>query len=151
MRNSSMRHSWIKSRALFLIALPAVLFACGDSTSPQISVIGSYDAVVFTTTPTGGTPRDELQAGSTFTITLNSDGSTSGHLFVAANGTAPALNADMAGTWIRIDNSVVFTQTADTFVRDMTFAVQRNLTNVAVLLGDQVFSGTRITVLLGQA
>ncbi|MEP6550544.1 MAG: hypothetical protein ABJB95_05140, partial [Gemmatimonadales bacterium] len=142
MRNSLMRHSWIKSRALFLTAFPAVLFACGDSTSPQLSVVGSYEAVVFATTPSGGTPRDELQAGSTFTITLNSDGSTSGHLFVAANGTTPALNADMAGTWTRNGNSVSFTQTADTFVRNMTFAVQRVDTNVAVLLGDKVFSGT---------
>ncbi|MEO8580814.1 MAG: hypothetical protein ABI469_11240 [Gemmatimonadales bacterium] len=139
-----------KSRALFRIAIPAVLFACGDSTSPQISVVGSYQAVVFATTPSGGSPRDELQAGSTFTIRLNSDGSTSGHLFVAANGTTPALNADMTGTWTRTGNSVNFTQAADTFVRNMTFAVERVDTNVAVLLGDKVFSGTQITVLLGQ-
>lgn len=150
MKHSLMRYSWSKSRALFLVALPAVLFACSDSTSPQVSVIGTYDAVVFTTTPTGGTARDELQSGSTFTIALNSDGSTSGHLFVAANGITPALNADMTGTWTRNGDAIDFTQTADTFVRDMTFTIQQ-VSGAAVLLGDQVFSGTRITVMLGHA
>ncbi len=150
MRNKLMRHSWNKSRALFLIALPAVLFACGDSTSPQVSVVGRYDAVAFSTQPTGGTARDELQVGSTFTITLNSDGSTSGRLFVASNGTTPALNADMTGTWMRNGDAIDFTQTADTFVKDMTFTIQQAF-NKAALVGDQVFSGTRITVILGQS
>ena len=140
-----------KPSLLVLIGLPALLLACGDSTSPGTTVAGNYHAVFFNTTPTGGTARDEIQAGSTLTLNLNSDGTTSGHLHVAANGASPVFDADMAGTWSVNADVVTVTQAADTFVRNMAFTVQRVGRNVIGLAGDQVFSGTRINVTLWRA
>jgi len=54
----------------------------------------------------------------------------------------------MAGTWNESNNVVEFTQTADTFVRNMIFAVQPIATGVLDLVGDQVFSGTRVQLTL---
>jgi hypothetical protein len=139
-----------KTISLLAIGFPIVV-ACGDSTSPGIntgaSVAGSYAAIIFVTTPAGGSARNELQAGSTLTLTLNANGTTTGHLHIAANGASPAFDADMAGTWAVNNDVVTFTQTADTFVRNMAFAVQRAGSQV-LLVGDQVFSGTRVNLTL---
>jgi hypothetical protein len=54
----------------------------------------------------------------------------------------------MAGTWAQNGDVVMFMQAADTFVRNMTFTIQRISTSVAFLVGDQVFSGTRINLTL---
>jgi hypothetical protein len=132
-----------------LIVLPLIL-ACGDSTSPATSVVGSYSPTIFITTPSGGTARNELQAGSTLTLNLNSNGTLSGHLHVAANGAAPVFDADMAGTWSVNGDVVTFTQSADTFVRNMAFTIQRLGGNELLLVGDQVFSGTRVNLTLGR-
>ena len=86
--------------------------------------------------------------GSTLQITLNADGSTSGHMHLAASNGSPAADFDMAGTWNESNNVVDFTQTADTFVRNMIFAVQPIATGVLDLVGDQVFSGTRVQLTL---
>jgi len=127
------------------------MLACGDSTSPGPSVVGNYAAIIFVTTPSGGSARNELQAGSTLTFNLNSNGTISGHLHVAANGTAPVFDADMAGTWSVNGNVVTFTQAADTFVRNMAFTIQSEGGSVKFLVGDQVFSGTRVNLTLGRA
>ena len=81
-------------------------------------------------------------------MNLNSNGTTSGHLHVAANGTTPVVDADMAGTWTLNGDVVTFTQAADTFVRNMPFTVQRAGRNVVGMAGDLIFSGTRINVTL---
>jgi hypothetical protein len=140
-----------KSSSLLLIGLPAFALACGDSTAPGNTVAGNYTAASFVTTPTGGTARNELQAGSTLVLNLNSNGTTSGHLHVAANGTTPVFDADMTGTWTVNADVVDITQAADTFVRDMMFTVQRVSGNVVALVGDQVFSGGRVTVSLSRS
>jgi len=138
-----------RARTTLLICLPAFLLACGDSTSPGVTEVGSYSALTFFTQPAGGgVTRDELQAGGTMVLTLNSNGTTSGHLHVAANGTTPAFDADMAGTWSLNGDVVNFTQAADTFVRNMAWTVVRAGRNVVALLGDQVLSGTRISLSL---
>jgi hypothetical protein len=143
-----MRNLIRKSSSLLLAALPAVLLACGDSTAPGDTVVGNYTATSFTSTPTGGTARNEIQAGSTLTLNLNSNGTTSGHLHVAANGTNPVFDADMAGTWTATATTVDITQAADTFVRDMVFTIQRVGDSVTALVGDQVFVGGRVVVTL---
>ena len=143
-----MRQVFRKSSSLLLIGLPALFLGCSDSLSPGTSVVGKYDAIILVTTPSGGSARNELQAGGSLTITLNSDGSTSGHLHLAANGLTPVFDADMAGTWAQNGDVVTFTQAADTFIRNMTFTIQRISTSVAFLVGDQVFSGTRINLTL---
>jgi len=138
-----------RTRSTLLICLPAFLLACGDSTSPGVTEVGNYTAIAFFTAPPGsGSHRDELLAGGTFILSLNSNGTTSGHLHVAANGTTPVVDADMAGTWSLNGDVVRFTQAADTFVRNIAFTVQRAGRNVVGLFGDEVFSGTRVTVTL---
>jgi len=82
-------------------------------------------------------------------MVLSANGTTSGHLHVAASGSNPALDADMAGTWSRTGNVVTFSQNADTFVRDMAFTLDSNGSQW-MLIGDQGFSGTRVEVTLTQ-
>jgi hypothetical protein len=145
-----MRHSIRKSSSLLLTGLP-LLLACGDSTAPPPNIVGTYTPVAFTTTPSGGSERNEIQAGSTLTLILASDGSTSGHLHIAANGTNPVLDADMAGTFTQNGDVVTFTQAADTFVRNMVFRIETLGCCVVFLNGDQAVSGTRVSLSLSRA
>lgn len=144
-----MRQSFRRSTSLLLIALPLTL-ACDESTSPGPSAVGDWVAIVFLTTPSGGSARNELVAGSSLTLNLKSNGTTSGHLHVAANGATPAFDADMAGTWSVNGDVVTFTQAADTFVRNIAFTLQSVGGNEAFLVADQVFSGTRVKLMLGR-
>lgn len=125
----------------------AALAGCGDSTSPGNQPVGSYTAIIFVTTGASG-QTNQLLIGSTLQMTLAANGTTSGHLHLAASAGNPAFDADMAGTWTRDGDVVEFTQTADTFVQDMVFTIQPIAQNVWYLVGDQVFSGTRINLTL---
>jgi hypothetical protein len=145
---SFIRHSFRKSRSLLLIGLAGVLMGCDDSTGPSDPPVGNYTAVIFTTTPTGGSTRNELQAGSSLTLNLRPDGTTSGHLHIAANGQAPAFDADMAGSWTMTGNVIDITQAADTFVRNMAFTIQQLSSDTWVLVGDEVFNGVRVNLTL---
>ena len=145
-----MRESFKKSYSMLSIVLLALFLSCDSSTSPKDSVEGDYTALIFFTTPTGGSARNELQAGSSLNISLRSDGTTSGHLHVAAFGTNPAFDADMTGTWTQNGEEVEFTQAADTFVRDMVFRIERISVSPWALVGDEVFSGTRINLTLAR-
>jgi hypothetical protein len=80
--------------------------------------------------------------------TLNGNGTTTGHMHIAASNGNPAAEFDMAGTWTQNGNTIDFTQAADTFVRDMLFDVQPIATGVVDLVGDQVFSGTQVKLTL---
>jgi len=132
-------------------SIMAAAVACGsDSTAPRSSLVGSYTAVQWTTTGASG-QTDQVATGSTLQITLNADGTTAGHMHVAASGGAPAGDFDMAGGWAQNGNNVDFSQNADTFVRDMTFAMQPFTSNVWDLVGNQVFSGTQIKITLRRA
>lgn len=142
-----MRVSILRASAIFGIV--ATINACGsDSTSPNTSLAGSYTATEFVTTGGSG-QRNELLAGSTLAIELNANGTTTGHLHVAASGSTPVFDADMAGTWAKTGNVVKFSQSADTFVRDMDFTLESNGSKW-MLVGDKGFSGTRIQVTLTQ-
>jgi len=147
-----MRQSFRNTRALLLIALPAIVFACGGSDEPSTNPIaGTYAATFFQTTGSSG-QRNELMAGSTLTITLAANGTTTGHLHVAASGSNSVLDADMAGTWTANDNHVVtFTQSADTFVRNMDFAWSTDIQGLSTLTGSKAFSGTLVQITLTRA
>jgi hypothetical protein len=140
--------SLTKSRSLLLVAIPAMLLACDDPTSPPNPPVGNYTALIFVTTPTGGSARNELLAGSTLSLSLKSNGTTSGHLHLAANGSDPPFDADMAGTWTMNGDVVEFTQPADTFVKDMAFFFEPLTARVWHLVGDDVFDETRINLTL---
>lgn len=148
----------MKQSALGITAIlcSAVIMACGSDNGPTNaggggggSLAGSYTATQWVTTGGSG-QTNQIVAGSTLQITLNANGTTTGHLHIVASGNNPALDADMAGTWIQNGGTVDFTQNADTFVRDMLFAVVANGAKWA-LEGDQVFSGTDIKITLTQS
>jgi hypothetical protein len=135
-------------KAFTALTTIAVVAGCGDdSTAPQSGVVGSYTAFQWVTTGQSG-QTNQLTIGSTLQITLNANGSTSGHMHVAASNGAPAADVDLAGTWTEQNNTVDFTQVADNFLRDMIFAVQPIATGVWDLIGDDVFSGTRVQLTL---
>jgi hypothetical protein len=125
--------------------------ACGsDTTSPAQSAAGNYTAISWTTSGASG-QTNQLTAGSTLTLNLASNGTTSGHLHFAASGSNPALDADMAGTWTQSGTTVTFSQSADTFVRNMLFTLALDPANGWTLVGDQTFSGTNIKLILRRA
>jgi hypothetical protein len=139
-------------KSLAPIAVLVVAGGCGsESTSPQSpSLAGSYTAFEWVTTGGSG-QTNQLVAGSTLQITLNGNGSTTGHMHIAASNGNPTADFDMAGAWTQSGNTVDFTQAADTFVRDMVFTVQPIATGVVDLVGDQLFSGTQVKVTLRRA
>jgi len=139
-----MKQSLMRTAPIFLGI--AAIIACGsDSTAPN-AVVGSYAATQFTTTGSSG-QTNQLLAGSTLNLTLASGGGLTGHLHLAATSANPVFDADMAGTWTRIGNSVDFTQTAvDTFVEDITFNVEAN----GDLVGAGTFQGTAIALTLSR-
>lgn len=130
------------------VLVAATMLACGsdNSTEPGLALAGNYTATQWVTTGGSGVTH-QLDVGSTLNITLNSNGTTTGHLHVAASGGNSALDADMAGTWAKSGNTVTFSQSADTFVRDMPFTVVPNGANWA-LEGDHTFSSPSVNVKL---
>lgn len=146
-----MMKTFKKSYSMLPIVLLALFLACGDSTSPSgNSAAGNYTAVSFATTGTSG-QRNEIQAGSTLILNLNANGTTSGHLHVAASAGSPVFDADMAGTWTQVGTTVDITQSADTFVRDMPLDLTPDIAGGWLLVGDRVFSGARVQITLKRA
>jgi type IV pilus biogenesis protein CpaD/CtpE len=130
------------------LALLAVA-GCGSATTePQNALVGSYTASQWVTTGTGG-QTNQILTGSTLSLTLANNGTTTGYLHLAASGANPAFDADMAGTWSESNNKVTISQIADTFVRDLTLNVVPNGSKWS-LTADQVVSGTRIQITLDQ-
>jgi hypothetical protein len=143
-----MRQSLRNTRALLLVGLPALVLGCGGSDEPASTPIaGNYAATYFLTTGASG-QRNEIAAGSTLTISLAANGTTTGHLHVAASGANPVFDSDLAGTWSATGNVVDFVQVADNFVDDILFTWGSDIQGISTLAGDQVFSGTRIQITL---
>lgn len=135
--------------AVTVTALGAVL-ACGSDTTGQSNdiAVGSYFATQFVTTGSFGQINQLIQ-GSTATIDLLPDGRTAGHLHLVPTAANPGLDADLAGTWRRNGNVVTFSQSADTFIRNLEFTVVLTSTGVA-LVADQVVGGVRIQITLAE-
>lgn len=133
-----------RCRWLWLPLLGAALASCSASkpvdppppSPPPNPILGTYQATVLTVVIPGQT-IDVLASGGSLTITLATNGTTSGRFFApgaAENG--QDLDASMAGTWSQTGTTVRFVQNADTFVRDATWAV------VAPTLRTTFVSGT---------
>jgi hypothetical protein len=136
----------LKTLVTLSIALAAT--ACGsDSTAPPSPLVGSYTALEWTTTGTSGQTH-QLVIGSTLAINLNADGSTTGHMHVAASNGQPAADFDLAGQWSASSTAVAFIQTDDNFLNDMIFALEPIANDVWDLVGDDTFSGTRVELRL---
>ncbi len=127
-----------------LLVLSLTLSAgCSDPLTPE-SIAGSYGS--FTFALSGGVTEDVLALGGFLTITFHPDGTTSGGLIVPAASSASGgmdFTADMAGTFVLENNSVILTQAADSFVRDLRWTVDGNRIN-----GTGTFSGVTIIVVL---
>jgi hypothetical protein len=106
-----------------------LLVACGggDSFSPSVDTVsGAYHATTLTATQ-GLITSNFLQSGGFLNVTLNSDGTTSGRLFLpGASETGGDLDVDLAGTWSLTGSRVSFVQQGDTFIRDVPFTASRN-------------------------
>jgi hypothetical protein len=148
MEDRKMKMSFVRVSSIFLSL--AAISACGGSeaTAPSVPIAGSYAATEFVTTGSSG-QTNQILAGSTLVLVLLANGNVSGLLHMAASGGNPAFDADMNGTWTQTGNTIAFSQTADTFVRNMTFTLVPNV-NSWQLSGDQVFSGTEVKVTLKQ-
>jgi hypothetical protein len=134
--------------APILLGIAALVACGGDSTAPNSTLVGSYVATQFVTTGSSG-QTNQLLAGSSLLLHLGADGSVSGQLHLAASNGNPVVDADMAGTWAQSGNTLAFAQSADTFVRNMTFAIVAN-GSLWELVGDGGPVGTRIQITLSQ-
>ena len=126
-----------------------LLIGCDDPVTPvtpvtAASLAGTYSATTFTVTPPGQSLIDVLAAGGSLNITLNANGSTTGTLFVpaAASGSGDVTES-MTGTFTISGSTVDFTQTADTFVKDMPFTISGN-----TLRGNETYAGAVVVLVL---
>jgi len=124
-----------------LVGSIPLLSACSDTLTPE-SLAGTYVATTFTLA--GTVSGDVLAEGGRLTITFHADGTTTGTLFVPASlNDGQDFNVSMTGTFTIMNNTVVLTQDADTFVRDVTWTVDGSQ-----LRASETFSGVTITVVL---
>ena len=127
---------------VFALSL-SLAVGCSDPLTPE-SIAGSYGASTFVLS--GGATEDVLAVGGFLTITFHPDGTTSGGLFVPAASSASGgmdFTGDMAGTFTLEDDSVILTQAADSFVRDLAWTYDAGLIN-----GTGTFSSVTITMVL---
>ena len=105
----------------------ALLGGCGDSTDsePFGEIAGSYISTSFIVTPTGGSAEDVLAAGGLLTIGLEPNGTVTGTLDIPGGvaGVGEPVHEDMFGTASRAGNTLVLEQSADTFMRDVTWLI----------------------------
>ena len=127
-----------------------VLAGCGgdddNGFSPSVATVsGTYNASQFTATNSSGT-FNLLSLGATVHVVLNPDGTTTGHLFVPDLGQEDGeLDADLTGTWTLSGSTVTFSQTADTFIRDVEFTASQNS-----LESEGTFDGTTLHLALAK-
>jgi hypothetical protein len=135
-------------KRIFLVGAIIASAACGGSTSPSSDPpVGSYTTASFVTAGSSG-QTNQLALGGMLQLNLSPGGATSGHLHMAASGGSPASDADMAGAWALNGNVVTFSQTANTFVRDMPFTLVMDPALGWTLVGGKTFSNTRIDITL---
>ncbi|HEY0929850.1 MAG TPA: hypothetical protein VGE27_08005 [Gemmatimonas sp.] len=129
-----------------VFAAAGVLAACGDDkTTENTTLAGTYRATTFRVTPTGQSAIDALAQGGTMTLAIAADNSTNGLLTLPASVTGgSAFTASMAGSAVRTDNTVRFQQTADSFVRDLSWTVSGS----ALTVVDQTAGSARFTITL---
>lgn len=117
-----------------VLALAAIGACADDPNVPPVPVAvgGQYHATTFTLS-LGGPAISLLTLGASINITLAPDHTTTGRLIVpAAAAGGEAIDEDLAGTWRQSSDTVYFSQSADTFIRDVPFVVHG-----ATLVGHQ--------------
>ena len=129
--------------SLLMAASVLLLSSCSDTLEPN-DLVGTYHATELFGEDQG-TPRDLLDEGGSFTITLAADGTTTGTLFLPNAGEGGTdINASMAGTWTldEEDKIVTFTQSADTYVRDAEWRVEGDRLESTLILDEESFVTT---------
>lgn len=119
----------------------AVMSGCRRPTDPD-PLVGTWLATTFQVAPTGQPPVNMLAAGATLGLNVANNFVVAGTLVVPASVTGTStFTADMAGTATRTDNTVRFSQSADSFVRDLTFLlVENRLEARSQLLGTNTYT-----------
>ena len=132
------------TRVLLVVVLLLGASACRRATDPD-PLVGTYLATTFRVTPSGQGVLNVLALGGTLGLNVANNYVTSGTLIVPAsvNG-GSTFTASLAGTATRTGSSVRFTQSADTFVRDLTFTLAENRLEAV----DQVVGGTTYNIIL---
>jgi hypothetical protein len=125
------------------VALTVALLTGCDNPLTVDDLAGTFIASTFTVTE-GGVTEDLLAAGASITVTLSSDGSTSGQLFVpGGNEDGSDFDADLSGTWTLDGSQVSLDHVADTFIRDMSFTADQDR-----LTGQATFGSATLHVVL---
>ena len=132
------------TRVLLAVVVLLGASACHRATDPD-PLVGTYLATTFLVTPSGQGVLNVLALGGTLGLNVANNYVTSGTLIVPAsvNG-GSTFTASLAGTATRTGSSVRFTQSADIFVRDLTFTLAENRLEAV----DQVVGGTRYNIIL---
>ena len=147
MMTSRLRSTLLSASAVAALSV-LVLSACGgggDSFSPSIeNVAGTYSATTFTITSTAGS-TNLLLLGATVTVTLASDGTSSGHLHVPGDDQGTDVDENLAGTWTLSGNTVTFSQSTSSLIEGAEFTAERD-----VLRGSGVINGLSILLVLGK-
>jgi len=128
-----------------LLSTAAALIGCSSTDPGSVELAGSYTATVLRVTPAGQGVLDVLAAGGSLTIVVTGSNTTTGTLSIPAsvNGGVPFV-ASMAGTATLSGSTVQFQQTADTFVRDLSWTLTANSLSV----NGQLVSGDTYTITL---
>jgi hypothetical protein len=139
-------HKMLCARFLAIMPVVAVLiWSCGGETgtSTNEGIAGTYVATTFQAATTDVTV-DLLAAGASLTLTLTPAGAVSGTLNVPDTQFGPGVSASMTGTYTRTGTTVRFTQSADTFVRDLSWTVQGN----TLVASGNAGGGVSVTIVL---
>jgi hypothetical protein len=128
-----------------LVAAVLAAAACSDSSfKPTVDTVsGIYHFQSFTTDSAGHT-TDWIAAGASIDLLVVPGGSLGGEFVI------PPIPPDslvrlalMRGTWTLTADTVRFSQTVDTFIRDMPW-----IAGEGRLTGDDTFGGVRVRIVL---
>jgi hypothetical protein len=136
-------------RAIFTALTGLGLLACGSGSSTQATpspISGTYVATVMRVTIGAQAPLDLLAGGSSLTITIDASNGTTGTLSIpdsaaAGNG---GLTASMTGTATLTGTTVKFVQSADSFIKDLTWTVSGS----TLVVLNQADAGSTFTITL---
>jgi hypothetical protein len=119
-----------RSTLTFAPVLLLLTLSCGGDDAPSSptveTVAGNYQASSLTGTQSGITVN-LLSLGASVEMVLNEDFTTTGRVFAPGlEQGGQDLDIDLAGTWTLQGETVTFSHTGETFIRNVPFTVGRN-------------------------
>lgn len=132
---------------LALAASLVVLPACSSDSFEETGLVGSYHATTLTTASASEGTIDYVARGGTVTLTLESNGETSGRLFVPDAGAGDTdLDVELGGHWEFNSGIVILTLDESSFLQTMSLTPIEDR-----LEGQQDFGGTVVHVVFQRA